>query len=110
SVLFLMVLLFAYALLFLSSILTKQTLGAVGGTIIIILAGMMLSGQTFFSKLAAYFPFSYFSVGKVVTKEVAVTIANFQLTFTTGMIVLPIYSILILLLSFTLFYNASKRV
>lgn len=94
-ILFGLVLLFSYSLLLLLSILTKRTLSAVGATIIIILVGTSIGTEKIFSSVIPYIPFNYFSVHEVITNELAITIDNFKVTYSLGIISL-VSSILII--------------
>ena len=95
-----MVLLFCYSTLFLLSIITRRAILAVGLTIAIILGGIQWSGEITLSSIAHYIPFNYFSVSDVITNELAVTLENFNLSFTTGLIVLGMCSLLLYLLTY----------
>lgn len=99
SVMALMVLLFCYTLLFLLSVMTKRTLPAVGLTLAIFFIGTQWSGEPPLSVLAPYIPFHYFSVPEIVTNEFAASIDNFDFSFTTGLAVLGIYSVIFYLLA-----------
>lgn len=103
--LFFMILVFSNSLLFLFSILTRNTLAAIGVTVGIILIGIKMSTHSHLSKAAQYLPFSYFSAEKVVTNETAALMENFNITFTSGILVLGTYSIIILLISYALYLS-----
>lgn len=102
ALLFFMILLFCYSILFLFSLITKRTLLAVGLTLAVILIGIQWSGESTLSAFAPYVPFHYFSVSEIITNEFAVTIKNFDFSYTNGLIVLGIYSFCIFLLTYLL--------
>ncbi|MBP1970004.1 hypothetical protein J2Z83_002112 [Virgibacillus natechei] len=103
-----MVLLFCYSLLFLFSIITKMALLAVGLTIATIFIGIQWSGQFTLSAFAPYIPFHYFSVSEIITNELAVTLDNYNFSYTTGLIVLSMYSIIIFLLTYLVSFFQRK--
>lgn len=101
-ILFFMILLFCYSLLFLYSILTNKAVVALGLTIITLFIGLKWSEEAVSSSFATYVPFHYFSVSEVITNELAVTVDNFAFSFTNGVTILCLSSVVILLVSFVL--------
>ena len=98
--LFFMILLFCYSILFLYSILTKRASIALGLTIATIIMGIKLSQESILSSLAPYIPFHYFSVPQVVTMELAVTLKNFDFSYTNGLIAFGVSSFIILAVTY----------
>lgn len=101
-ILFIMVLLFCYALLFLFSVLTKRVPVAISLVLATLFLGMNMSEASSLSAFAPYIPFHYFSVSKVVTNELAVTMKNFTFSFSTGMTTLALATVLVLMATFLL--------
>ena len=100
AALFFMILLFCYSLLFLYSVLLKRALLALGLTLTTIYIGIQLSEDSVLSSHAPYVPFHYFSVPKIVTMEFAATLKNFDFTFTNGLAVLGISSVVLLVVTY----------
>lgn len=99
--LFLMVLFFCYSLLFLFSILTKRTSLAIGLTLVSLFLGMKIGEETIPHEFAHLNPFNYFSVIDVITQEIAFDFdKNFDISFSNGVVVLGIVSIIILALTY----------
>ena len=106
--LFSFVLLFSYALLFFFSYLTRRMILALGLTIATILVGIQLSKQAIGMGISHYLPFHYFSAPSIVNMEYAATINNFNFTYTTGLSVLSISSILIIAVTYVV-ANAENK-
>ena len=62
--------------------------------------GIKLSEESVLSSLSPYIPFHYFSVPQVVTMELAVTLKNFDFSYTNGLIALGISSFIILAVTY----------
>ncbi len=107
--LFMLILLFSYTILFLFSILTKRVLVAMGLTLGLLFIGMKMSGGLVTSSIAHYIPFQYFSVFEVVTNELALTLDNFNLTYTNGIISLGIASLVLLVVTYIISFVQSKK-
>lgn len=101
-ILFIMVLLFCYSLLFLFSVLTKRVPIAVSLVLITLFLGINMSEASSLSAIAPYSPFHYFSVSKVVTNELAVTMKNFTFSFSTGINSLAVCSVVALVATYLL--------
>ncbi|WP_121640566.1 ABC transporter permease [Virgibacillus sp. Bac330] len=103
-----MVLLFCYSLLFFFSVITRNTLSAVGLTILVIFITHQWNEGFAESLTFSFTPFSYFSVTKVVTNELAVTLNNEYFTYPTGLIILGSYSIIFFLASYFILLKRSN--
>ncbi len=108
TLLFVMILLFCYALLMLYSIVTKRVALAIGLTLATIFIGTELSEQLIALDLAKYNPFQYFSVVDVVTQEMAATLQNFNVTLTNGLIALSTASAITLLCAYAITHFQHK--
>ncbi|WP_196493822.1 ABC transporter permease [Ornithinibacillus caprae] len=106
--LFFMILLFCYSILFLFSVITKKTLIALGLTLATIIIGITWSKESVLSSFAPYIPFHYFSVGEVITNELAVTLEDFTFSFANGMISFGVVSLGVLFMTFVIFVVQSK--
>ncbi|MFD2043270.1 ABC transporter permease [Ornithinibacillus salinisoli] len=106
--LFFMILLFCYSILFLFSVITKKTLIALGLTLATIFIGIAWSQESVLSSFAPYIPFHYFSVGEVITNELAVTLENFAFSFTNGVILLGVASLGVLVVTYVISFVQSK--
>lgn len=107
-ILFGMILLFCYSLLFLFSIAVRKSVIAIGLVLITIALGINMSGESTLSTIAHYIPFHYFSVSKVVSNELAVSMQNFNFSFSTGVVSLAVSSIGALLAAYLLTKVQSK--
>lgn len=99
--LFLGILMFAYSLLVLFSLITKRTVLALGFTLGVIILGVTFSGEPT-STISAFNPFQYFDVYDIISLETAAIHENFNLNWTNGMISLVAGSILLLLGTYSL--------
>ncbi|MFS0674667.1 ABC transporter permease [Ornithinibacillus sp. 179-J 7C1 HS] len=99
---FLLILLFSYSILFLFSILTKRVLVAIGLTLATLFIGIKLSEELVTSGFAHFIPFQYFSVFDVLTNELALTLENFNLTYTNGLISLSIASLILFVVTYVI--------
>ena len=100
AILFFMILFFCYSILFLFSILTKRASIALGLTVATIIMGIKLSEESVLTGLAPYIPFNYFSVPQVLTMELAVSLKNFDFSYTNALTGLGIASFIILVLTY----------
>lgn len=100
SGLFFMLLLFCYSILFLFSVITRRVLIALGLTLVILYVGIRIGSEVAISGIAQYIPFQYFSVSKILTNELALSIENFQISFASGMVSLGISSLILILVTY----------
>ncbi|WP_042144452.1 ABC transporter permease [Paucisalibacillus sp. EB02] len=105
---FMLILFFCYTILFLFSIITKRALVALGLTIATILFGILVGEELITLGIAQYIPFQYFSVFEVLTNELALTLENFNLTYTNGMISLSIASLVLLVVIYLVSFIQTK--
>ncbi|GAA0471387.1 hypothetical protein [Alkalibacillus silvisoli] len=96
ALLFLMVLVFCYAWLFLFSVLARRTSIAIGLTLAVVFLGVQFSDQI----VGAYNPFLYFNVYEIITLETALVQENFDINLVNGVVSLGVSSLLILSLSY----------
>ncbi|SHF71172.1 ABC transporter permease [Ornithinibacillus halophilus] len=97
---FMMILLFCYSILFLFSVITRRVLAAIGLTLAVLLIGTRWSGEFVTSSIAHFIPFHYFQVLDVVTNEMAVTMDNYNFSYTNGMVSLGITSLIVLIVTY----------
>jgi len=107
--LFLMVLLFCFSLLFLFSMLTKTILPALGLTIVTVYIGITFSENAIKSSFSSLNPFHYFTVPKIITNELAASINNFDFSFTRGLLVFFISSLILFSLTYLLDYFSIRH-
>ncbi|MGN7410282.1 hypothetical protein [Sporosarcina sp. SAFN-010] len=100
AVLFFFGLLFALALLFFFSYVTKRAIVALVLSAAVILLGIQLSNQVAGLALAPYLPFAYLATPYIVTMQTAVVWNNFQFTFQHGLFVLGTASALLLVATY----------
>ncbi|GAA0471396.1 ABC transporter permease [Alkalibacillus silvisoli] len=96
ALLFLMVLVFCYAWLFLFSVLVRRTSIAIGLTLAVVFLGVQFSDQI----VGAYNPFLYFDVYEIITFETALVQENFDINLVNGVVSLGVSSLLILVVSY----------
>ncbi|MDV2583453.1 ABC transporter permease [Alkalibacillus haloalkaliphilus] len=96
ALLFLMVLVFCYAWLFLFSVLARRTSIAIGLTLAVVFLGVQFNDQI----IGAYNPFLYFDVYEIITLETALVQENFDINLVNGVLSLGVSSLLILSLSY----------
>lgn len=108
TILSILVLVFCYSILFLFSVITKRVLLAVGLATAVIVAGVQWSGDSTLMTLAHYNPFHYFPVSKVITNELAVTMENSNFSFTNGLLVLGVYSVLFYVITYLIIKFQNK--
>ncbi|WP_017187489.1 ABC transporter permease subunit, partial [Alkalibacillus haloalkaliphilus] len=94
--LFLMVLVFCYAWLFLFSVLARRTSIAIGLTLAVVFLGVQFSDQI----IGAYNPFLYFDVYEIITLETALVQENFNINLVNGVVSLGVSSLLIFVVSY----------
>ncbi|WP_027964041.1 ABC transporter permease subunit [Halalkalibacillus halophilus] len=102
-ILFLFVVLFSYSLMFLFSVITNRTSMALGLTLVTLILGMQLNETIRETAFAAYYPFTYIDVEKIISHEWAALHDNFELTLHNGVITLLLSTILIMTLTIKLF-------
>lgn len=105
---FMLILLFCYSILFLFSIMTKRVVVSIGLTLVTLFIGLKMSGVLQTSSVTHYIPFQYFSVFEVLTNELALNMANFNITFTNGMISLSISSFVLLVVTYVVYSLQTK--
>ncbi|MDV2581651.1 ABC transporter permease [Alkalibacillus haloalkaliphilus] len=103
AILFLLVVLFSYSLMFLFSVMTNRTSVALGLTLVTLIIGMQLNETIQETTFAAYYPFTYIDVEKIITQEWAALHDNFELTLHNGVISLLLSTIMIMTLTIKLF-------
>ncbi|MEN2767608.1 ABC transporter permease [Ornithinibacillus xuwenensis] len=105
---FMLILLFCYSILFLFSILTKRVLVAIGLTVVTVFIGYTISEELATSSIAHYIPFQYFSVTDVLTNELALTLDNFNLRYSNGLISLSIASLILFVVTYVVSIMQTK--
>ncbi|HLQ72174.1 MAG TPA: ABC transporter permease, partial [Bacillota bacterium] len=101
-ILFILGLLFTYALMFVLSIVTRNNLATLGGTFAILILGMKFGSQDYLSNIVHFIPFTYFSPEGVISRETALALNNFDVTFKNGIISLTLSIIILWCLSYLL--------
>ncbi|MGP4072930.1 ABC transporter permease subunit [Piscibacillus sp. B03] len=96
ALLFLMVLVFCYAWLFLFSVLARRTSIAIGLTLAVVFLGVQFNDLI----VGTYNPFLYFEVYDIITLETALVQENFNINFVNGVVTLGISSLLVLIVSY----------
>ncbi|KGA96636.1 hypothetical protein AJ85_21580 [Alkalihalobacillus alcalophilus ATCC 27647 = CGMCC 1.3604] len=110
TLLFLMVLWFSFALLFLFSVWLKKTLPGLVLTVVMILLGVYFSrtGAVLEASFASYNPFTYFHIRDVLTMELALTVGNFNISLWNGVASLTVSTLFLLAITYFLFRFKTK--
>lgn len=102
-VLFIMIITFICILSIAISSFSKSTSNSIAVSIIITVAGYMISSKGFFSNFAHLNPFIYFDMSNVLKGIIGISYGNYNINFKYGLITLGLSIIILLIVNILLF-------